>query len=44
MYRSAPDLSAFALGYEKSNAPVCYNGDIFRAQSLAGVLEAVPRT
>lgn len=36
MYRSAPDLSAFALGYEKSNAPVCYNGDIFRAQSLAG--------
>ena len=42
MYKSAPDLSAFALGYEKSNAPVCYNGDIFRAQSLAGVLEAAP--
>ena len=42
MYKSAPDLSAFALGYEKSKAPVCYNGDIFRAQSLAGVLAAAP--
>lgn len=40
MYKSSPDLAAFADAYSKSRAPVAYNGDIFTPADLERVCAA----
>ncbi len=42
MYKSEPDLAAFAAAYRESRAPVCYNGNLFSPASLQTVLAAAP--
>lgn len=42
MYKSAPDIPAFAAAYGKSHAPVTYNGDIFTPADVERVRAAVP--
>lgn len=42
MYKSAPDIPAFAAAYGKSRAPVTYNGDIFTPADVERVRAAVP--
>ena len=42
MYKSTPDLAAFAAAFKNSRAPVCYNGNLFDAASLAAVTDQVP--
>ena len=42
MYRSRPDVGAFAAASRASRAPVCYNGDIFSPADLDSVCAAAP--
>ncbi|MBQ9249093.1 MAG: tRNA-dihydrouridine synthase family protein [Oscillospiraceae bacterium] len=42
MYKSTPDLAAFAAAYRESRAPVCYNGNLVSPESLQTVLAATP--
>ncbi len=42
MYRSIPDLAAFAAASRASVNPVCYNGNLFSPSDLTAVLAAVP--
>ena len=42
MYRSRPDLDAFVRAAGKTRLPLCYNGDLVDAASLALVRERVP--
>ena len=42
MYKSAPDIPAFAAAYGKSRVPVTYNGDIFTPSDVERVRAAVP--
>lgn len=42
MYKSRPELGAFARAAEISPFPVCYNGSIVDKESLDAVIRAVP--
>ena len=42
MYKSRPDIPAFAAAFHASRAPVCYNGNIFSRAHLEAVRSAVP--
>ncbi len=42
-YRGIPDLEAFALAYEESVHPLCYNGDIWTAADHWALLERFPK-
>lgn len=42
MYRSRPDLDAFARAVERTRLPLCYNGDLVDRASLALIREKVP--
>ena len=42
MYRSQPDLEAFAAAFSECRSPVCYNGNIFRSESRDTVCRAAP--
>lgn len=42
MYRSRPDLSAFAAAYGESRAEVCYNGNVFSVSDRDRVCRAAP--
>ncbi len=42
MYRSQPDLAAFAAAVQCSRNPVCYNGNIFAPSDLAAVQAQIP--
>ncbi len=42
LYKSSPDLSAFALALERSRAPVCYNGNVLDKQSCDVVMSTFP--
>lgn len=41
-YRNRPDLDAFAVGFEKSRCPVCYNGDICTVEDERSIRERFP--
>ncbi len=41
-YDGRPDLEAFALAYEESRLPLCYNGDIFTPADAAEIQEKFP--
>lgn len=43
MYKSEPDIIAFASAASASNHPVCYNGNIFCRKDAEAVCSAVPR-
>ena len=42
MYRSRPDLAAFAAAFPACPFPVCYNGSVVDRASFEAVLSAVP--
>lgn len=42
MYKSAPDLAAFAAAFPASRAPVSYNGSVVDRASLESVLSIAP--
>lgn len=42
LYRSTPDLGAFAAAFASSRAPVCYNGNILSPAHAGQVLSRVP--
>ena len=42
MYKSRPDVAAFAEAFPACPFPVCYNGSITDSESCAAVLAAVP--
>lgn len=42
MYKSAPDLDAFALALRDSRAPVCYNGNVLDRRSFEKVMSTFP--
>lgn len=42
MYKSIPDLGAFAAAFSESRAPMCYNGNILSPEHLDGVMSTVP--
>ena len=42
LYRSVPDLGAFAAAFAASRAPVCYNGNILSPAHARQVLSRVP--
>ncbi|MCH5281498.1 MAG: tRNA-dihydrouridine synthase family protein [Lachnospiraceae bacterium] len=42
-YRGAPHREQFAYAYEHSKNPVCYNGDIFRAEDYKKLIEDYPK-
>ncbi len=42
-YRNTPDLEAFALAYEESAHPLCYNGDIWMAADHEALLARFPK-
>lgn len=44
MYKSRPDLSAFAYALAHSPHTLCYNGDIFSPAALSELLDAAPDT
>lgn len=41
-YKNEPNMEIFAYGLEKSSCSVCYNGDIFDAESYGRVRERFP--
>lgn len=41
-YRNRPNLDAFAVGFEKSRCPVCYNGDICTVEDERSIREQFP--
>lgn len=43
-YKNHPDLLAFAFVMARSNAPVCYNGDIFTVRDYHTFTERFPET
>lgn len=42
-YKNRPHMDAFARAMEKSRNPVCYNGDIFRAEDCRKVRQRFPQ-
>lgn len=44
MYKSTPDLAAFARAAKRSRAPVVYNGNIFSQTELDALTAAAPET
>ena len=43
MYKSEPDLAAFAAAFPESRAPVCYNGNVVDRESFEKVMSTEPR-
>lgn len=44
MYKSTPDMAAFAHALNTCPLPLCYNGDIFSPAALSRLLAAAPDT
>ena len=42
MYKSKPDLDAFAAAHAHSRAPVCYNGNLFSTGAVDSLLATAP--
>lgn len=42
MYRSEPDLAAFAAAFPECHAPVCYNGNVVDRESFGKVMSTTP--
>lgn len=42
MYKSDPDLAAFAAAFPACRAPACYNGNVVDAESFEKVMSTVP--
>lgn len=43
-YKNHPDFAAFSYAMSESKAPVCYNGDIFKAGDYLAFTESFPET
>ncbi len=41
-YHHLPNMDAFSYGYEKSQSPVCYNGDIFSKLDFDALVKQFP--
>ncbi len=41
-YKNQPNMKAFSYGYDKSNAKVCYNGDLFTKEKVDAVIKKYP--
>ena len=42
-YKNTPCLPAFRYAYEKSTNPLCYNGDIYRAEDKEKIMQQFPK-
>lgn len=42
-YNGVPDMETFSKFYERSNAPLCYNGNIFTKEDFEKIAEDFPR-
>ena len=41
-YKNTPRLDIFEVAYKESKNPICYNGDLFRAEDIQKLLERFP--
>lgn len=42
LYKNTPDLGVFAAACEKSESPLCYNGDIFTVRDCEDIISRFP--
>lgn len=42
LYKNTPNLGVFAVAYEKSRIPLCYNGDLFTIRDCEDIISRFP--